>query len=157
MYLPLALTLFCRYWEYRDFNLTSTNGFISSRYRLWRLTGSIDASFTYNTRRSTETYFLKGIRYWRLSGRQNRRRRLSVGRLPDRRLINPDAAMTWMKNRAYIFKGDRYYRLRLPQPYLRKSRLRVDRGYPKSIAAKWMRCRESQQGSSPVGGLITEL
>ena len=102
----IALTLCCRYWAYRGNNLLRSRGLIRKRYRLHRFRRTMNAVFAFRN----VTHFIKGSKYWRLSGNQNRRNSPKIIR--PRRLRNADAVTTWINNnRIYVFKGESYYRL----------------------------------------------
>ena len=133
----IALTLCCRYWAYRDNNLLRSRGLIRKRYRLRRFRRTMNAAFAFRN----VTHFIKGSKYWRLSGNQNRRNSPKIIR--PQRLRNADAVTTWINsNRIYVFKGESYYRLGKvnKEPYYRFGKVNRGERNPKSIATRWMRC-----------------
>ena len=87
------------------------------------------------------TYFFKGTRYWRYNDQKRKAVRgypRNINRGWPNVVNNLDAAVTWPINKkTYIFKGQLYYRLKADR---KNGKISVERGYPKPISARWMRC-----------------
>lgn len=104
------------------------------------------------------THFIKGSKYWRLSGNQNRRNSPKIIR--PQRLRNADAVTTWINsNRIYVFKGESYYRLGKvnKEPYYRFGKVNRGERNPKSIATRWMRCDGGVGTTEPYEELMSSV
>ena len=127
-----------RFWRYyyhsgRKQYAVERNGLSITQFGLPMELANMDAAFIWE--RNGRTYFFKGDKYWRFYGSKidyGYPRSISVWKgLPQR----IDAAMKWRNGKSYFFAGPKYYRFD-------DFNVRVEAGYPKSIALKWMRCEK---------------
>lgn len=101
------------------------------------------------------TYFIRGTKYFRYNGAMGK----PASRKPERirgawRVVkNIDAATTWINKKAYVFKGEYYYRLKS----IRNGNFSVDRRrYSQRIAKRWMRCPKRPKDGMSIGSLDSE-
>ena len=129
---------FSRFWQYyyysgRKHYIVERNGLSITQFGLPMELANMDAAFIWE--RNGRTYFFKGDEYWRFYGNKidyGYPRSISVWKgLPQ--II--DAVMKWSNGKSYFFAGPKYYRFD-------DFNVRVEAGYPKSIALKWMRCEK---------------
>ncbi|CAL8335962.1 unnamed protein product [Lota lota] len=115
-------------WRYSDFMLD-----VGYPRRTTSIPADIDAALYLE--RNKKLIFIKGSQFWQWDEMNNNLLSFypkALSMLFSGVPASPDAAITWTNGKVFFFKGDDYWRL--------NDRLSVDRGYPQSVATRWMRC-----------------
>uniref|UniRef100_A0A8C5M6L7 Matrix metallopeptidase 19 n=1 Tax=Leptobrachium leishanense TaxID=445787 RepID=A0A8C5M6L7_9ANUR len=114
-------------WRYTDFKLN-----YGYPKLLTRVPANLNAALYWDGNK--KIFLFKGDNYWQWD-------ELAWSNLTSKKISSlftgvpshVDAAVTWKNSKIYFFKGDNYWRV--------NKQLRVEKGYPLSIAERWMQCQ----------------
>ncbi|MBZ3891610.1 Matrix metalloproteinase-19 [Sciurus carolinensis] len=130
-------------WRYINFKMSP--GFPK---KLNRIEPNLDAALYWPF--NQKVFLFKGSGYWQWDelaqtnfSRYPKPIKELFSGVPDQ----PSAAMSWRDGQVYFFKGKEYWRL--------NRQLRVEKGYPRSIAHNWMHCHPQTPGTTRSAGDTT--